>query len=76
MTHVAVRVESLLSKMTLMFLTTNEGLLIHGEGGGYESVNQNDSDVSDDDKFSELHLFHADIQVALHNSLFYFSFII
>lgn len=32
-----------------MFPTTSEGLLIRGEGGGYESVNQNDSDVSDDD---------------------------
>lgn len=54
----------------------SEGLLIHGEGGRYESVKQNDSDVSDDDKFAELYLFHADIQVTLHNSLFYFSFII
>jgi hypothetical protein len=50
----------------------SEGLLIFGEGGGYESVKQN---VSDDGEFSELYLFHADIEVALHNSLFYFSFI-
>jgi hypothetical protein len=48
----------------------SEGLLIFGEGGGYESVKQN---VSDDGEFSELYLFHADIEVALHNSLFYFS---
>jgi len=54
----------------------SEGLLILGEGGRYKSVKQNDSDVFDDGEFFELCLFHANIEVALHNSIFYFSFII
>jgi hypothetical protein len=49
---------------------TSEGLLIHDEGGRYESVKQNDSDVSDDDKFAEL--YSSTQTLRLHFRILYF----